>query len=148
DAAITEGNSGTVNESFAVTLSLSSSQIVTVNWATADGTATAPSDYTAGSGSLTFNPGETSKSVAVPVNGDTTYEPDEGFLLNLSNASGATISDAQGIGGISNDDPLPTISVNDVSKLEGNSGTTGFDFTVSLSNPSYQLVSVNYGTQN
>ncbi len=148
DVTHAEGNSGTTLYLFAVSMTNPSSSAVTVDYATADGTAIAPIDYTAASGTVTFTAGQVSQTVTVSVNGDTTYEPDEGFLLNLSNVSGGTISDSQGVGGISNDDPVPTISVNDVSKLEGNSGTTGFDFTVSLSNPSYQLVSVNYGTQN
>ncbi|MGH2651226.1 MAG: matrixin family metalloprotease, partial [Actinomycetota bacterium] len=71
NVSVTEGNAGTVNAVFTVSLSASSGQTVTVNFATADGTAVAGSDYVATSGVLTFNAGETSKSVTVVVNGDT-----------------------------------------------------------------------------
>ena len=73
DVSIVEGDSGTTNAVFTVSLSTASSNTVTVHYATADGTATAPSDYTATSGTLTFGPGETSKPVSVPVKGDTFF---------------------------------------------------------------------------
>jgi hypothetical protein len=104
DVTVTEGNAGTVNASFTVTLSPTSSGTVTVNWATADGTATAPSDYVSGSGSLTFSPGDATKTVTVVVNGDTVPEPNETFFVNLTGGSGATVADAQGQGTIINDD--------------------------------------------
>ena len=104
DATVTEGNSGTTTATFTVTLSAASASAVTVNYATADGTATAGSDYVAGSGSLILAAGETSKPIPVTVNGDTTVESDETFTVNLSGASGATIADAQGVGTIANDD--------------------------------------------
>src|SRR5207237_4582499 len=107
---------------------------------------TAPSDYGAVAGTLSFAPGETSRTVAVAVNGDTTFEPDEGFTVDLSNAVHATISDAQGAGTVTNDDPQPSISVGDVAANEGDSGTTNFSFTVSLSNPSSQTVAPHYAT--
>jgi len=105
-----------------VTLSAVSSQSVTVNFATANNTATAGSDYVATSGTLTFNPGDTTKPITVVVNGDTTVEPNETFFVNLSNAVNATIADGQGVGTILNDDalPTPTLSINDVSVTEGN----------------------------
>ena len=80
DAAVTEGNAGTVTADFVVTLSTASTQTVTVNFATADGSATAGSDYVAQSGSLTFNAGDTAKTISVVVNGDTVDEGDETFL--------------------------------------------------------------------
>ena len=104
DARVVEGNSGTTNAIFTVSLSAPSPNPVTVSYATADGTATSPADYTASSGSLTFAPNETSKTIAVPVVGDALAEPDETFSVNLSNASNATIGDPQGIGTIANDD--------------------------------------------
>lgn len=153
DASVTEGQSGAVAISFTVTLSASSTQTVTVNYATADGTATAGSgDYSAGSGTVTFNPGETSKSITVFVNGDTVVEPNETFTVNLSGAVNATIADSQGVGTIVNDDASPiTVSINDVAQLEGtgrNGTYTDFVFTVSLSGPSTQQVSVNFATAN
>jgi hypothetical protein len=107
DVTVTEGNAGTVNANFTVTLSPTSSGSVTVNWATADGTATQPSDYTAGSGALTFAPGEATKTVTVVVNGDTAAEPSETFVVNLTGASGASVSDGQGQGTITSDDGAP-----------------------------------------
>src|SRR5262249_29601736 len=129
DVTQAEGNAGTTSFTFTVTLSMSSSQTVTVQYATADGTATAPSDYTAvGLTTLTFAPGQTAQTVTVSVNGDTTSEPDETFFVNLSNASGAGIADGQGVGTIQNDDapPVPTLSISDVSQVEGNKGTSNF----------------------
>ena len=99
-----EGNSGTTNAVFTVTLSAASTSTVTVDYATANGTATAGSDYTAGTGTLSFAAGTTSKTITVAVTGDTAVEPNETFVVNLTNAVGATIADAQGVGTITNDD--------------------------------------------
>jgi alpha-tubulin suppressor-like RCC1 family protein len=102
----TEGNSGTTSFTFTVTLSAASSQTVTVNYATADGTATAPADYTATSGTLTFSPGITTATVIAPVKGDTLGEPDETFKVTLSNPANAIVDRATGLGIIRNDDSL------------------------------------------
>ncbi len=105
DTTAIEGNSGTVAAVFTVTLSRSSSLAVTVDYATADGTASAgDNDYTAASGTLTFAAGVTSQTVAVNISGDTIDEEDESFYLNLTNAANATVSDNQGIGTITDDD--------------------------------------------
>ncbi|WP_293395238.1 Calx-beta domain-containing protein, partial [Nevskia sp.] len=104
DVSVTEGNSGTKNATFTVSLSATSTSAVTVSYATANGTATAGSDYAASSGSLTIAAGSTSQTFNVAVNGDTAVEPNETFLVNLSSPSGATIADAQGQGTIVNDD--------------------------------------------
>jgi hypothetical protein len=104
DVSVTEGNGGTVNAAFAVTISAASGKTVSASFATADGTASAGADYQAATGSLTFNPGETSKTVTVAVNGDTANEPDETFFVNLSGAANATVLDGQGVGTITNDD--------------------------------------------
>src|SRR6185503_15070214 len=108
------GNSGTTTATLTVTLTPASTQAVTVAYATANGTATtAGSDYVAKNGTLTFAAGVTTQSIAVTVNGDTTVEPNETFVVNLSSATNATISDAQGVGTIVNDDaaPAPTVTV-------------------------------------
>ena len=89
DVAVTEGQSGTVSATFTVTLSPTSMGPVTVNFATAPGTATVASDYVAQSGTLTFAAGQSAKTVTVVVNGDTVAEPHETFFVNLSAASGA-----------------------------------------------------------
>jgi glucose/arabinose dehydrogenase len=148
DVTVTEGNSGTIAATFNVSLSGASSQTTTVNYATAVGSATAGSDYLATSGTVTFSPSQLTQSIAVTINGDTMFEPNESFNVNLSNASNATIADNQGIGTITNDDTQPTISIDDVSVNEGNAGTTPATFTVSLSNASSQPITVNYATAN
>ena len=104
DVARLEGRNGTASFTFTVQLSAAATSQVTVNFATADGTAVAGSDYTATSGTLIFNPGETSKTVAVTVRGDRTREEDETFGVQLSAAIGATIADGFGTGTIRNDD--------------------------------------------
>ena len=111
DVSISEGNSGTKTLDFTVTLAPSSLQTVTVNYATADGTATtADNDYVAASGILTFNPRDTTKTISVTINGDTTVEPNETFVINLSGATNAAIGDSQGLGTITNDDSGATIT--------------------------------------
>jgi chitinase len=150
-----EGNSGTSTFQFAVTLSVASAQTVTVHYATADGTATAPSDYTAQSANLTFPPGSTTQNVNVPVAGDSAGETDETFFVNLSAPTNATISNPQGTGMIQNDDTIPTgprtLRVNDVTAAEGNTGfapTTPFTFTVTLSQTAGpgNTIGVNFNT--
>ena len=76
---------------------------VTVNFATADGTAAAGEDYVAASGTLTFAPGETTKTITVVVKGDKQKEADETFSVNLFGAFGALILDGQGLGSILDD---------------------------------------------
>ena len=146
NVSITEGNSGLTFANFTVLLSPASSQVVTVNYGTANNTAVEPSDYQARSGVVTFQPGETSKDVVMTVNGDTTLEPNETFNVNLSTPTNATIGDSQGVCTIINDDTQPTISIGDVAVTEGNVGTTTAVFTVSLSNATTQTVTVNYAT--
>jgi large repetitive protein len=147
DLAVGEGNSGTTAAAFTVSLSAPSGRSVSVSYATADGTATvAANDYSASAGTLTFAAGETSKTVTVPIVGDALDEANETFTVGLSGAVNATIGDATGAGTITDDDPLPSLSVNSVSVPEGNSGTTAMAFTVALSAPSGRSVSVNYAT--
>ena len=86
-----------------------------MNYATANGTATAPAATTRRSPprTLTFTPGQTSKTVTVAVNGDTLDEANETFTVNLSAATNATIADAQGVGTIIDDDPTPSLARNE-----------------------------------
>lgn len=104
DVSLAEGNAGTTSLTFTVSLSAASGRTVTVAYATADGTATTPGDYAAASGTLTFTPGQTTQTVTVAVNGDTTAESNELFFVNLSAATNATVSDGQGLGTVINDD--------------------------------------------
>ena len=95
-----------------MSLSAAYGQAVTVHYATADGTATAGSDYQAASGTLTFAAGQTSQTITVLVNGDRLAEPTETFFVNLSDPTNAFIADGQGVGTILDDEPR--ISINDV----------------------------------
>lgn len=145
DVTVTEGNTGTVAATFTVTLSASSTQSINVAYATGNGTANAGNDYQAASGTLTFAPGETSKTITVAVNGDRIPEPNETFVVNLSSPTNATIADGQGIGTIVDDEPR--ISIGDVSKSEGKKNlTTLFTFTVTLSTPYDQAVTMSFKT--
>jgi hypothetical protein len=145
DATVTEGNSGTVGAVFTVWLSRASEETVTVAFATQDGSAVSPADYTATQGVLTFAPGVTQQVVLVTVHGDTLSEPSEEFAVLLSSATGAALADAQGIGRIVNDD-LPALSITSVAAAEGKSGRRDFVFTVSLSSASDQPITVAYST--
>jgi hypothetical protein len=104
DVSVTEGESGAVNAVFTVTLSAASAFTVSANYATADNSAVSASDYLAASGQLTFNPGELTKTITVTVNGDTTPEVNETFVVNLTNPTAATFGDSQGVGTILSDD--------------------------------------------
>ena len=132
DAAVTEGSAGTTPATFTVRLSVATTVPVTVGYATANGTATAPADYAAASGALTFAPGATAQNVVVSVVGDTAVEPDEAFVMNLSGASGAVIADAQATGSIADDDAPPLAGVELahgtalVRSLQGTSGQETF----------------------
>ena len=143
-----EGDSGTVDHVFTVSLSNASSQTVTVNYATADGSATtAGNDYAAASGTLTFAAGETSKTITVHANGDTTFEGDETFSVNLTAPTNASITTGTGTGTIVNDDAAPangSLSIDNVSHNEGNGGTTDYTFTVTRSGGSDGAVSADY----
>lgn len=132
---------------FTVSLSESSPETITVNYATADGTAIAGEDYDAVNGTLTFNPGETSKSIPINILPDTVNEDTEQFVINLSSpGANATIADGQGIGTIPNDDPAPTFSINDVTQAEGTGGTTDFTFTITKTGSTALTSVVSYQT--
>jgi len=137
DVSLNEGNAGTTSFTFTVSLSSPAGPGgVTFDIATADGTATQPSDYTQKSlTGQTIPAGSSTYSFTVLVNGDTTPETNETFLVNVTNVTGATVTDGQGQGTIVNDDAAPNLTINDVSLNEGNAGTTTFTFTVSLSAP-------------
>ncbi len=105
NVTLAEGNSGTTNANFTVQLTATSASTITVNYATADNSATtANNDYVAKSGTVTFTPGQTSQPVAIVVNGDTTFEPNETFFVNLNTPVNGTIIKPQGTGTITNDD--------------------------------------------
>jgi len=148
NVSLNEGDAGTSNATFTVSLSQpAGAGGVSFDIATADGSATAGVDYSASSlTGQTIPAGSSSATFTVLVNGDTLNEASENFFVNVSNVSGASVSDPQGQGTIVNDDAQPTLSIDDVSVNEGNSGTTTATFTVSLSAASGQTVSVDYAT--
>jgi hypothetical protein len=149
DITTTEGNSGTTNATFTITLSAPSGRTVTVYVATANASAVAPGDYTARALTrVTFLAGETSKSVIVLVKGDTVIELNETFQVNLTTPANATIADSQGIGTINDDADRPTLSINDVTVNEGDTGTVSADFKLHLSKASPFPVSVTINTAN
>jgi hypothetical protein len=133
---------------FTITLSESTNPnpSVTVNYATSDRTARAGTDYTAVSGSLTFNPGETTKTVSVPIL-QGVPGPDKDFFLALSNPTNATLSRSTGIGTIQYlASGAFTITIDDPTQKEGNSGTTLMAFTVALARTSIGTITVDYAT--
>jgi hypothetical protein len=131
DVTITEGNSGTQIATFTVTRS-GGSAAFSVDFATNSSTALAGSDFVANSGTLNFSAGTNTQTISVTINGDATVESDEIFYVNLMNATnGVTIADGQGRATILNDDSGPgSISIDDVTISEGNSGTQVATFTV------------------
>jgi probable HAF family extracellular repeat protein len=105
DASTTEGDSGSRPETFTLKLSAAASQPTTVSYSTANVSAIAGIDYQAASGTVTFNPGQTTATIQVLVNGDRTAESNETFVVNLTSVSGsALVSDGQGVGTIVDDE--------------------------------------------
>ncbi len=154
DVSVTEGNVGTTNANFAVTLNQIYAHDVTVTYSTADNTAFAPGDYAATSGTVVIPAGSLSAIVAVAVNGDMLTEANETFQLNLTAAtivapgggtSAVTIADPSGAGTILNDDQV-NISIGNAVIGEGESGTKQMSFTVSLALPVATAVTVHYAT--
>lgn len=145
---VTEGTGGTTNAVFPVTLSESSGQTVTVAFSTSNGSASAGSDYTATSGTVTFPAGTTSRTATVPVLGDTLDEDDESFLVTLSSPVNAAVGTAQATGTITDDDAAPNVSVSNCTAAEttGTNGVCAFD--VSLSAASGKTASVSFSTAN
>ena len=140
---------------FTVTLTNAAKMPVTVDYASADGTATAGQDYAAVASTLTFAPGETSKTITVPILNDTVYEGSETFTINLSAPANATITDGIGLGtikddgtgpvppGVTPDNDTPAASINDVVVNEAAGTAT---FTVTLTNAAKMPVTVDYAS--
>ncbi len=156
DAVVNE-SAGTVT--FSLTLSQAATTSTSVNWATANGTAIAGSDFVANSGFVTFNAGVTTGSVTVTLVNDAVVEATESFTVVLTSPSGLIIADGSGLATI-NDDDVPTqpgLSINNVSVIEKNLITRGrktqavqstMTFTITLSAASSSSVSVSYATKN
>ena len=144
--SVTEGDSGSKNLTFTVTLSAASGKQVTVDWAEGTGgTATSGTDYTAiTGGTLTFAAGTTSQTFDISVTGDTTEEADETVIVTLSIAANATISTATGTGTITDNDGTPSVSIDSPSVTEGDSGSKNLTFTVTLNKAGTEQVTVGY----
>jgi len=147
DVTLAEGNAGATNFVFTVTLNGAQGVCtpVTVNYTTANQTATANSDYTLTAGTLTFNPpfagNSLTQTITVPVSGDQTLEPTETFALNLSGAAGATIADNQGLGTILNDDgniapPIVTVAFSPDAIVAGDASA----MSITIANPDPAVV--------
>ena len=135
DVSLAEGDSGTRNFTFTVSLSSPSTQTVSAAYSTTAGTAGAGTDFVSTGGVLLFGAGTTSKTISVAVNGDTLVEPDEHFTVNLSTPGNASIGDGQGVGWILNDDSTSSCFFN----LSPNSATA----TASGSNGTFQVQTSN-----
>lgn len=128
DVTVNEGDGGTINADFIVSLSSPAGGAgVAVSYATTDATATAPGDYGTRSGTLLFAPGEMTKTISVPVNGDSVDEAGEAFFVNFASPSGAMLPDAQAVGAITDDEPLI---------IENAAGGPGLIERIAVRNPS------------
>src|SRR5439155_222492 len=139
------GNTSTADATFPLSLAYASKNDLTFHYATADGTATAGSDYQAASGTLTIPAGQTSGTITVLVNGDTIPEPNETFRVYLSSPTNANLTIGYATGTIVDDEPRISITPS-MSRSEGNTGQTPFAFAVTLSSASDAPVTVGWAT--
>ncbi|MGD9720938.1 MAG: Calx-beta domain-containing protein [Pirellulales bacterium] len=147
DVTVMNVTSGTTNAVFTVSLSPAATSDVTVQFTTANGTALAGTDYTGTSGTLTFNPGITTRTITVSIIGDPLPDETEAFLVNLTNPSAnALLADGQATGTIQPAVPIPNLAFSAVSATEGNSSTKDFVFTATLSSPASQQILVAFAT--
>jgi hypothetical protein len=151
DVSMDEGNSSSRTMTFKVQLSAAATTAVKFSIATSDGSASAPTDYTAKAQSLSIPIGTTFKNFTVSIKGDLASEPDETFFVTLSAVTGANVTDGQAVGTIKNDDGAPgtaTMTIANITLPEGNSGTKLFVFTVQLSQAIANNVTYNIATAN
>jgi hypothetical protein len=148
DASVNEGDSGNTPVLFTLTLQQPSALPATVTYSTSSGQAQIGSDFQNAGGTVTFAPGETSKTITVNVNGDTAVEGDENFFVNLSNGVDVVIGDNLGLGVIVNDDFLPSLQVSDAEVVEGDFGTKSMVFTVTRTGSTANPTTVGYSTSN
>jgi len=156
DVALAEGNAGTTNFVFTVTRTGATEVDATAGFATAPGTtnpATAGSgtctgaDYqTAANGTVTVLAANSTSTITVLVCGEAVYELNQTFKVTLSSPVNADIADGEGVGTITNDDAKPTLSIDDVSQNEGDSGTANLVFTVTKSGLTEVTAGVSFAT--
>lgn len=144
--SVIEGNSGTTQMVFTVTMPFPSPNTVTVKYMTANSSAKAGEDYISASGTLTFAPGTTTQTIPITVLGDILHEPNEAMVVNLSNPTNAVLLVKQAVGTILNDEPLPKITIMDTSTVEGDSGSRYMEFELMLSGTSSKNITVNFAT--
>ena len=144
---MTEGDSGTQNATFTITLSAPPTVPASVRATTAFGTATS-NDFSAQNKVVNFGVGETTKTVTVPIKSDLADEFDETFTVNLSEPDNMTISDGQGLGTILDNDPPPTLVVSDVVLTEPTTGTSPANVVLTLSQVSGKPITVKFVTAN
>jgi hypothetical protein len=142
---VRELDGGFINARFSVNLSLPSSEPVTVSYATANGSATADEDYASRQGILSFDAGVTNRTVDIPVTGDRVVETGEEFSLALSDVTRAAIGRGVGTCTIIDNDVF-IVSVSNVTVPEGGTSGTNMSFTLHLSSPNLDTVSVDYRT--
>ena len=146
DVTITEGDTGTKQATFTISLDAPSVNPVFFGVRAESGTAAIGSDFPAGSlGGLSIAAGQTSASITININGDVEPESNETFTVNLYDVAGANVADAQGLGIITNDD-RSLISISDVTLVEGNSGISTATFMITLSHPMPTPVFFDVGT--
>ncbi|MBC8094311.1 MAG: DUF11 domain-containing protein [Akkermansiaceae bacterium] len=148
DLTITEGDSGVTNASLLVRLSIPSPQPVSVAYSISDSSAVNGTDYFGTNGLLVFAPGETNKTIVVPVVNDLLNEFSENFFVSLLSSTNALITDSSATGTILDNDPFPTLTIDDVQLTERNLGVSNAIFTVTLSAPSGRTVTVNFSAAN
>src|SRR6266540_573123 len=146
DVTVLEADTTATNAVFQVNLSNPSSRTATIRYATATDTATSGRDFAAVSGLLTFLPGQTMKTVTVRVLPDRLNENTETFFLNFNTPVNAMLVDPRGIGTILDNDPLPTLSVGNVLRTEGDTSSSAAVFKVRLIPASGRPVTVQFGT--
>ncbi len=146
DVSVTEGDSGSANATFTVSLSAPADRVVSVSYYSAAADAEKNVDYQTAQGRVSFAAGITSQTITIPINGDTLDEFDEQFSVLLAYPLNANITQARAQGTILDNDPLPTVSITDVALNETNAGTVAAVFTVSLSAPSGRPISLAIAT--
>jgi hypothetical protein len=148
DATVVEGDSGPTTVTVSVTLSEASETPVTVGYTTSGDSATGGIDYVDATGTISFSPGETVATITMTVIGDTDFEGDESFRIMLGTAQGAIVVDGIGVVTITNDDAatLPTVTATPAGVVEGDSGASALTVTLTLSEPSSGVVTVEFRT--
>lgn len=149
NAHVLEGTGGFTAMTFPLYLSAASAEVISVRFATRDGTATVQTrDYAPDGGLVQIPPGSTEWNVTVDVGGDAIPELSETLFVDLAEPSNATLETISAVGVIENDDgSVPALAVNDAALAEGDSGSQTMTFTVTMSEPSLEAVTVRYVTR-